>query len=126
MRTPAQTATVDEESETQEEIVSVKNEQWDTALVHACSYHARKLDLKALDQYESGFVRNFDRALSQFSQIREQHPPQPVLENEPENEILENEPKPESKTAAPNQRSPFHPFLTSPSSPDRANPRRVA
>jgi hypothetical protein len=95
-----QTATVDEESATQEEIVSVKYEQWDTALVHACSYNARKLDLKALDQYESRFVRNFDRALRQFNQIREQHPPQAVLENEPEIEVLEPEP-----TAVPEQKS---------------------
>jgi hypothetical protein len=79
-----QTATVDEESVTQEELVEAKYEEWDTALVHACSYHARKLDLKALDQYESRFVRNFDRALRQFNQIREQYPPQSILENEPE------------------------------------------
>lgn len=81
-----QTATVDEESATQEELVEAKYEEWDTALVHACSYNARKLDLKALDQYESRFVRNFDRALRQFNQIREQYPPQPVSENEPETE----------------------------------------
>jgi hypothetical protein len=109
-----QTATVDEGSATQEEIVSVKYEQWDTALVHACSYNARKLDLKALDQYESRFVRNFDRALRQFNQIREQYPPQPVFENEPkvdfsenepDTEVLENEPKPESNAPAPEHES---------------------
>ena len=81
-----QTATVDEESATQEELIEAKYEEWDTALVHACSYNARKVDLKALDQYESRFVRNFDRALRQFNQIREQYPPQPVSENEPETE----------------------------------------
>jgi hypothetical protein len=79
-----QTATVDEESETQQELVEAKYDQWDTALVLACAYNARKLDLKALDQYESRFIRNFDRALRQLTQIREQYPPQPVSENEPE------------------------------------------
>jgi hypothetical protein len=138
-----QTATVDEESATQEEIVSVKYEQWDTALVHACSYNARKLDLKALDQYESRFVRNFDRALRQFNQIREQYPPQPVLENEPKTEALEqqpktevseNEPKPESNAAAPAldaqvQPSVIHPVASKISSSTPASlpdPRRVA
>ena len=56
-----QTATVDEESETQQELIETKYEVRDTALVHACSYNARKLDLKALDQYESRFVRNSTR-----------------------------------------------------------------
>src|SRR6476661_1539250 len=79
-----QTATDDEESETQQELIETKYEEWDTALVHACSYNARKLDLKALDQYESRFVRNFDRALRQFNEIREQYPPQSISENEPE------------------------------------------
>jgi hypothetical protein len=90
-----QTATVDQESATQEELVAADYEEWDTALVHACSYNARKLDLKALDQYESRFVRNFDRALKQFNQIREQYPPQVVFENEPGKQNLENEPKTE-------------------------------
>jgi hypothetical protein len=81
---PSKPPPIDEESTTQEELVEAKYEEWDTALVHACSYHARKLDLKALDQYESRFVRNFDRALRQFNQIREQYPPQSISENEPE------------------------------------------
>ena len=79
-----QTATVDEESANQQELVEAKYEEWDTALVHACSYNARKVDLKAYDQYESRFVRNFDRALRQFNEIREQYPPQSISENEPE------------------------------------------
>ncbi len=78
-----QTATVDEESANQQELVEAKYEEWDTALVHACSYNARKVDLKAYDQYESRFVRNFDRALRQFNEIREQYPPQSISENEP-------------------------------------------
>jgi hypothetical protein len=122
-----QTATVDEESATQEELVAVKYEQWDTALVHACSYNARKNDLKALDQYENRFVRNFDRALRQLNQIREQYPPQHDLENEPKTEVLdeqtktevpdnqskmdvlENEPNTESKAAAPARDSQIQP-----------------
>jgi hypothetical protein len=72
-----QTATVDQESATQEEVVAAHYEP----------------DLKALDQYESRFVRILDRALKQFSQIREQYPPQLVFENEPKMEIFENEPK---------------------------------
>jgi hypothetical protein len=134
-----QTATVDEESATQEEIVSVKYEQWDTALVHACSYNARKLDLKALDQYESRFVRNFDRALRQFNQIREQYPPQPVLENEPEAvpaspepkgaEIAEiAEPENEPKTsvhAIPDKISPC-PAIQNPKSGDWRDSRLIA
>lgn len=84
-----QTATVDEESETQQELVEAKYDQWDTALVLACAYNARKLDLKALDQYESRFIRNFDRALRQLTQIREQYPQQSVFENEPKPEVPE-------------------------------------
>ena len=74
---PPKTATVDQESATQEEVVAAHYEP----------------DLKALDQYESRFVRILDRALKQFNQIREQYPPQLVFENEPKIEIFENEPK---------------------------------
>ena len=127
-----QTATVDEESATQEEIVTVKYEQWDTALIHACSYNARKDDLKALDQYESRFIRNFDRALRQLNQIREQYPPQHDLENEPKTEVLEaqskteaseiqskrevleNEPNTESQAAAPARDSQIQPSAIHP------------
>ena len=116
-----QTATVDEESETQQELIETKYEVWDTALVHACSYNARKLDLKALDQYESRFVRNFDRALRQFNQIREQYPPQPVSQNEPEAEepqptsqatpeIVESENEPKRTVENPAPHSAVHAF----------------
>ena len=127
-----QTATVDEESETQQELIETKYEVWDPALVHACSYHARKLDLKALDQYESRFVRNFDRALRQFNQIREQYPPQPVSQNEPEAEasqpapqaaaeIIESENEPKRTVENPAPRSAVYAFRNeiSPSTSDQ-------